>query len=89
MQYNIVERKIAFLLSKFPGVKLAIKKIYQKINYIRYQKKYNFKSDYPITVINNNMGESFFGYYDKSPINTTNEYIIFQSVDFATTNMPV
>ena len=41
-QYSGFERKIAFLLTKFPGVKLAIKKIYQRINYIRYKKDYSF-----------------------------------------------
>jgi hypothetical protein len=35
--------EIAFLLTKFPGIKLAIKKMYQKINYARYRKNYTFK----------------------------------------------
>ena len=58
-QYNGMERKIAFLLTKFPGVKLAIKKIYQRINYIRYKKDYSFKSEYNIKKISYQDKESF------------------------------
>jgi hypothetical protein len=81
MKYNSFERKIAFFFTKFPVIKLAIKKAYQKLNYLRYKKKYTFKSDYELTTISYQDKESFFGYYDKSPINITNEYIIFQSTN--------
>lgn len=37
-QYNGFERKIAFILTKFPGLKAGIKKLYQRLNYIRYKK---------------------------------------------------
>lgn len=87
-QYSGFERKIAFILTKFPGLKLSIKKLYQRLNYIRYKKNYNFKSDYKVTKIALENKESYFGYYDKSPINKTNEYIIFQSTNISTTNMP-
>jgi len=87
-QYSGFERKIAFLLTKFPGVKLAIKKIYQRINYIRYKKDYNIKNSYPIKNISLENKESFFGYYDKSPINQTNEYIIFHSSNISTKGLP-
>ena len=87
-QYSGLERKIAFMLTKFPAVKLAIKKIYQKLNYIRYKKNYSFKSDYKLTKLTYQDKESFFGYYDKSPINKTNEYIIFQTSNISTKKMP-
>jgi hypothetical protein len=87
-QYSGFERKIAFVLTKFPGLKAWLKKGYQKLNYIRYKKPYNYKSDYSIKQIKLENKESYFGYYDKSPINSTNEYIIFQSTNIATTNMP-
>ncbi|MBT5492065.1 glycosyl transferase [bacterium] len=88
MKYNKFERKIAYLLTKFPGIKLAIKKMYQRVNYLRYKKSYTFKSDFTIKRIGKDSKESYFGYYDKSPINNTNEYIIFQSTNIDTKTMP-
>ena len=32
--------------------------------------------------------ETFFGYYDKSPINKTNEFLIYQSSDYPTLKLP-
>lgn len=87
-QYSRFERKIAFVLTKFPGLKPRIKKIYQRVNYLRYKKSYIFKSAYSIKKIALENKESYFGYYDKSPINSTNEYIIFQSTNISTKTMP-
>jgi Tol biopolymer transport system component len=87
-QYSGFERKIAFLLTKFPGIKQAIKKMYQKINYARYKKNYTFKSKYNIKPLTIDAKESFFGYYDKSPINSTNKFIIFQVSNTDTKKMP-
>jgi hypothetical protein len=87
-QYSRSERKIAFILAKFPGLKSVIKKLYQRVNFIRYKKGYTFKSEYPIKCLALKNKESYFGYYDKSPINITNEYVIFHSTTSATTLMP-
>ena len=87
-QYSRSERKIAFILAKFPGLKSVIKKLYQRINFFRYKKSYTFKSEYPIKCLALKNKESYFGYYDKSPINITNEYVIFHSTTSATTLMP-
>jgi len=87
-QYNKIERTIAYFLSKFPKLKLAIKKTYQKMNYIKYKKSYNINTKYPTRKISFEDKESFFGYYDKSPINITNEYIIFHSSNIDTKNLP-
>ena len=86
--YNNIEKKIALLLIQFPQLKSNIKKIYQKINYLIYKKPYNFKSSYQIQRLSLDNKESYFGYYDKSPINSTNEYIIFQSTNINTKNIP-
>ena len=87
-QYSGFERKIAFILTKFPSVKSGIKKLYQRVNYLRYKKNYSFESDYTIKRLAFKNKESYFGYYDKSPINSTNEYIIFQSTNIDTKTMP-
>jgi len=86
--YNFFERKLAGFLSKFPALKGEVKKLYQKINYLFYKKKYLSKTDFKITRISNGDDSSFFGYYDKSPINCTNEYVIFQSTNLDTSLMP-
>lgn len=86
--YNKIEQKVAHIFSKFPKVKSSIKKPYQKLNYIRYKKNYNYRSDYPIKKISLSSKESFFGYYDKSPLNSTNEYVIFHSANMDTKNTP-
>jgi len=88
MQYNRLERVIAYILSKSPRLKLFIKKNYQKLNYQLYKKNYNYKSKFQIKKFSYNKKESFFGYYDKSPINKTNEYIIFHSSNISTKNLP-
>ena len=87
-QYSGFERKIAFVLTQFPGLKLATKKVYQRLNYMRYKKDFSFKSDYNLTKITYDDKESFFGYYDKSPMNSSNEYIIFQSSNVDTKKLP-
>jgi hypothetical protein len=47
-KYRRFEQKVAFVFSKFPKAKSGVKKFYQKLNYIRYKKNYNYRSDYPI-----------------------------------------
>ncbi|WP_281950371.1 hypothetical protein [Nitrosophilus kaiyonis] len=88
MRYNKLERSIAYFLSKFPKFKLFVKKNYQKINYLINKKDYNYKSKYELKKITYLSKESFFGYYDKSPINKTNEFIIFHSSNTSTKQLP-
>lgn len=78
-KFNPVERYLAKILSNLPGVKKNLKKSYQVINYLIYKKKYSFKSDYLIKRISYSNQESFFGYYDKSPLNENGKNLIFHS----------
>jgi hypothetical protein len=73
--YSIQERMIASTLSKFPGIKRAVKRIYGAANAFVYKKKYKVKLNQtkaaqmtPVVTLKNNQ-ESFFGYYDKFPMN--------------------
>jgi hypothetical protein len=86
--YNSIERKISFMLTKKPIIKFIIKKLYQKINYKIFKKDYLFKGAYEIKKLSILGKESFFGYYDKSPINLTNRYIIFHSTNISTKKLP-
>jgi len=86
-KYNPVEEYFADMLSKFPKVKYGIKKLYTVINYYSHRKKYRFKSDFLIKpVISDVKNESFFGYYDKSPVNSSGKYIIFHETDGIVSN---
>lgn len=86
--YNSIEKNISFFLSNFPKTKLLAKRIYQKLNYFFYKEPYNFQTSYKLNKISIKNKETFFGYYDKSPINNTNKYLIFQSTDYSTRKLP-
>jgi len=65
--FNILERKLASFLGKNPAAKNLAKHVYQKINFLIYKKKYNFKSIFNISLVDDCTEETFFGYYDNSP----------------------
>ncbi len=88
MQFNPSERKIAYLLDRYPYLKFIAKKIYQYFNFLIYKKQYFHKTKFPITRFSWRQKESFFGYYDKSPLNKTNEYLIFHSSNISTKQSP-
>ena len=68
------ERLVASLLSAVPGLKQLIKKVYVLVNALIYQKKYMIKIlDSRIAQLESISPdlsqETFFGYYDKIPLN--------------------
>ena len=87
-RYNRIERKIASFLNRYPKLKRQVKKAYQRINYLFYKKNTSFICSYPIQKISYNREESFFGYYDKSPMSENSQHIIFHSSIFQTSNKP-
>lgn len=87
--FNKYERFLAIVLTKFPKLKLAIKKIYQYINFWLYRKEYMYKSNYPFESFTfGEELETFFGYYDKSPENLSGRFIIFQKTAHNTQYLP-
>lgn len=86
--YTNAERQAAVFLNKFPGIKKWIKKIYQRLNYLIHKKKYRLKTKHEIKAYEIHKQESFFGYYDKLPINPTGELIIFHSSMRSTQKLP-
>ena len=42
-----------------------------------------------MTIIGSDSGESFFGYYDKSPINKDGRYLIYQESSHPTQKKPL
>lgn len=87
-KFNPIERLLARSLSAFPQVKKVLKRSYQQINYAIYKKDYPFKSDYPIHQIEERSGETFFGYYDKSPESSDGRYVLYHFTKYSTKNLP-
>ncbi len=87
--YSKIELLIAGLLNRFPKSKAKLKLLYQRINSRIYAKDYNLKTSFNFNKLElNSESESFFGYYDKSPINSTGEFIIFHSSNSSTSLFP-
>ena len=70
-----LEQKINYQLNKIPGVKKVIKRVYQRTMYTISPK---IKSEGNITRISPDDAshEYFFGYYDKSPWDVTDRYLL-------------
>lgn len=69
-----IEQYINNILNRFPKIKKVIKRIYQRIMYIFSKKKKVIGNVIRITP--NDEYEYFFGYYDKSPWNMDENYMI-------------
>lgn len=86
--FNTLERFIAKILSKFPAIKKLIKKFYSHIVFYSKKKSYTYKCfTTPIAFFENSKSESFYGYYDKSPLSITGNLISHVST-YPTTNAP-
>ena len=86
--FTLFERRLAKYLSSFPQVKKYAKKVYQYISY--YATKNNNKcitnsviKDYGTIGF-----ESFFGYYDKCPINPQSNLLLWHETDLDTRMPP-
>lgn len=91
-QYSAKERFIASMLSAMPGVKKKVKTLYSYLGYCLNRKNYKEKVNESATQgcieqIGAEKGETFFGYYDKSPINEKG-IIAFHRTLYATKNKP-
>ena len=70
-----LEQKVNYQLNKYPGIKRTIKRVYQLGMYSLSKK---IKSEGNIVRVSpfDLSNEYFFGYYDKSPWNSTEQYIL-------------
>lgn len=69
-----IEQKINYQLNKYPGIKKYIKRGYQMVCYAA-SKKITVEGDVK-RVSPNDKSEYFFGYYDKSPWDSTGRYML-------------
>jgi len=88
MDYSRTERRIASFFRKFPAIKETVKFVYQRINYLVNKKDYTVKSDYKIEKVDYDGHETFFGYYDKSPLNEKETKLLFQASQLKTRDLP-
>lgn len=70
-----IEQKINYLLNRTPYIKKGIKRIYQRVNYA-ISPKIKSEGNIRRVVPNDNKYEYFFGYYDKSPWDITDRYML-------------
>ena len=68
--FNRIEKAIARLLSRFPFIKKSAKHIYSRLVYVKCKKDFTYQSITPWTSHSSASYSSFFGYYDKSPVNS-------------------
>ncbi|WP_057935984.1 TolB-like translocation protein [Algoriphagus resistens] len=87
-QFSAWERLLARSLSAFPQAKNKIKKVYQRINYTIHKKGYRYRSDYQVNELAENQGETFFGYYDKSPESKDGNFILYHYSEYSTKKIP-
>lgn len=92
--FSTKERLIASLLSATPGLKAFIKDIYIRINAILYKKNYSSKilsdsiSELGIIEPQSLTSETFFGYYDKSPMNKDGWILYHETCGQSTKSIP-
>ena len=86
-QFTGLERRLARVLSALPGVKRRVKKIYQRLIYVFTRSK----SPYSCVSILREFdpaGETFFGYYDKSPLSAGGRYVLYHRSRRKTSLLP-
>ncbi|SHI16706.1 TolB family protein [Pollutimonas bauzanensis] len=67
-EYGSMERKIAKFLSQFPVLKSGIKSAYGRLVFIRNKTPSRTLSSHRIEPVGDEMLNTFFGYYDKTPV---------------------
>ncbi|MFC6752977.1 TolB family protein [Halorubrum tibetense] len=75
-QYSGLERRIAAVLQRFPGLKRRLKEVYQRVNYYAYADRdfeYAVADDATLSTVSDRYGaeptdrDRFFGYFDVHP----------------------
>ena len=85
--YNTIEKFMARGLSCLPFVKKMTKSFYARLMFLFKRKKYAFCAKYDIASFGPNGMESFFGYYDKSPI-SRDGYVVCHLSGYSTRQKP-
>ncbi|HHX8576195.1 hypothetical protein R7D66_05025 [Vibrio sp. Vb2354] len=88
--YSKRERAIASLLARFPTLKSYLKRIYTNVFYALYKPDFDYKikQTFVLREVDSSSGDTFFGYYDKSPESSDGRYILFQRASGGTVRSP-
>jgi hypothetical protein len=87
--YSSLERLLARQLARMPFVKRVAKRLYTRLVFFVHKKAHVFKSQFSVRpVIEGGHGESFFGYYDKSPATKSGLVIAHIVENLTTKNIP-
>lgn len=79
MNYKTLEQKIHYFLLRYPSLKKIVKRIYQSIN-VTFSRKEPLIN--PVEcIIKDKDHDYFFGYYDKSPWDITDRYLLCHRVN--------
>lgn len=70
-----IEQKVNYQLNKYPGIKRAVKRVYQ-LGMYAVSKKIKSEGDIIRVSPSDPSHEFFFGYYDKSPWDATERYML-------------
>lgn len=86
--YSNYERMIARFLSNLPFLKKIVKKYYSYVVYVFSKRKEKLQSDFEVKlVLKEHEQETFFGYFDKSPVNNSGFTLLHLS-ELNTTKLP-
>ncbi|MEZ9976645.1 glycosyl transferase [Vibrio breoganii] len=86
--YSQLERTIARVLARAPFIKQFAKNTYSRLMYLKHKKAYDFKSELEVEkVVQDTSNETFFGYFDKSPVSSLG-YTLFHKTAIPTTKLP-
>ncbi|MDX3773641.1 glycosyl transferase [Chromatiaceae bacterium AAb-1] len=86
--FNPLERAIARILSRLPFIKRIAKRCYAVLVYLLKRKGYSMRLSEGVQALHHAGNNTFFGYYDKSPVNPESRFIIYQRVNAATSVQP-
>jgi hypothetical protein len=75
--YNRTERYLGSVLRKFPGMRRFAKASYQSLSYLISRKMPVDYEAFVSAAMKVPGAETFFGYYDKSPVNSSGSHILF------------
>ncbi len=87
-RYSPPERFIAVILGKLPILKRLIKYLYSRLNYCFVKKVPRYTSPFKLLRFGDENKESFFGYYDKSPLNFSGDIVLYHETNRATNKLP-
>ncbi len=71
-----------------PGLKAWAKRSYQRVVYFRHKKPNASETRHRLQTVSGDAPESFFGYYDKSPLSPSGSHIIFQETQGPSMELP-